>query len=251
VLYDASEKKQRFVMNIKPYTPRDWKSHPSYLYEPYGSSVKRAPRKRLVPLKQTLSEITGPIFGPDAVRPGDDDLTRNAGTGAEAMGERLIIVGRVLDENERPIPNTLIEIWQANAAGRYHHEVDQHNAPLDPNFNGAGRCLTNDQGEYRFITIKPGAYPWLNHPNAWRPAHIHLSLFGPSFVTRLVTQFFFPGDPLIPLDPILNSIPSKKGRQRLISSYAHDVTQPEWALGYRFDIVLRGRNGTPMEEIRR
>jgi len=237
-------------MNIKPYTPRDWKSHPPYLYEPYGSSVKRAPLKRLVPMKQTLSEITGPIFGPDAVQPGDDDLTRNAGTGGEAMGERLIIVGRVLDEDDRSIPNTLIEIWQANAAGRYHHEVDQHNAPLDPNFNGAGRCLTNDQGEYRFVTIKPGAYPWLNHPNAWRPAHIHLSLFGPSFVTRLVTQFFFPGDPLIPLDPILNSIPSKQGRQRLISSYAHDVTEPEWALAYRFDIVLRGRNGTPMEEIR-
>ena len=237
-------------MNIKPYTPRDWKSHPPYLYEPYGSSVKRAPLKRLVPMKQTLSEITGPIFGPDAVQPGDDDLTRNAGTGGEAMGERLIIVGRVLDEDDRSIPNTLIEIWQANAAGRYHHEVDQHNAPLDPNFNGAGRCLTNDHGEYRFVTIKPGAYPWLNHPNAWRPAHIHLSLFGPSFVTRLVTQFFFPGDPLIPLDPILNSIPSKQGRQRLISSYAHDVTEPEWALAYRFDIVLRGRNGTPMEEIR-
>jgi protocatechuate 3,4-dioxygenase beta subunit len=238
-------------MNIKPYTPRDWKSHPPYLYEPYGSSVKRAPLKRLVPIKQTLSEITGPVFGPDAVQPGDDDLTRNASTGSEAMGERLIVVGRVLDEDEHPVPNTLVEIWQANAAGRYHHEVDQHRAPLDPNFIGAGRCLTNDRGEYRFVTIKPGAYPWLNHANAWRPAHIHLSLFGPSFVTRLVTQFFFPGDPLIPLDPILNSIPSKSGRERLIASYDHAVTEPEWALGYRFDIVLRGRNGTPMEEIRR
>jgi protocatechuate 3,4-dioxygenase, beta subunit len=238
------------MMKIKPYTPRDWKSHPPYSYEPYGSSVKRAPLKRLVPMKQTLSEITGPIFGHDAVQPGDDDLTRNAGTGGEAMGERLIITGRVLDEDERPIPKTLLEIWQANAAGRYHHEIDQHRAPLDPNFSGAGRCLTNEKGEYRFVTIKPGAYPWLNHANAWRPAHIHLSLFGPSFVTRLVTQFFFPGDPLLPLDPILTSIPSKRARERLIASYDHEVTQPEWALGYRFDIVLRGRDGTPVEEIR-
>ena len=163
------------------------------------------------------------------------------------MGERVIIVGRVLDEDERAVPNTLIEIWQANAAGRYHHEVDQHRAPLDPNFIGAGRCMSNEKGEYRFLTVKPGPYPWLNHPNAWRPSHIHLSLFGPSFVTRLVTQFFFPGDPLIPMDPILNSVPTKSGRQRLISSYAHDVTEPEWALGYRFDIVLRGRQQTPFE----
>src|SRR5919106_581968 len=238
-------------MKIEPYKPRDWKSHPPYRYEGYASSVKRAPLKRLVPLRQTLSEITGPSFGPEAVQPPDSDLTRNAATGAEAMGERLIIVGRVMDEDGRPVPNTLIEIWQANAAGRYQHEIDQHNAPLDPNFIGAGRCLTNDKGEYRFLTIKPGAYPWLNHPNAWRPAHIHLSLFGPSFVTRLVTQMFFPGDPLIPLDPILNSIPTKSGRQRLISSYAHDVTEPEYALGYRFDIVLRGRRATPFEEKRR
>jgi protocatechuate 3,4-dioxygenase, beta subunit len=234
-------------MEIKPYNPRDWKSHPPYLYEGYKSSVKRAPLKRLVRMKQTLSEITGPLFGHEAVQPKDSDLTRNAGTGSEAMGERLIIVGRVLDEDERPVPNTLIEIWQANAAGRYHHEVDQHQAPLDPHFIGAGRCMTNEKGEYRFLTVKPGPYPWLNHPNAWRPSHIHLSLFGPSFVTRLVTQFFFPGDPLIPEDPILNSVPTKSGRQRLISSYAHDVTEAEWALGYRFDIVLRGRQQTPFE----
>lgn len=235
-------------MKIQEYKPRDWKSHPPYRFDGYASSIKRAPLKRLVPIKQTLSEITGPVFGHEAVHAGDDDLTRNAGTGAEAMGERLIIVGRVLDEDERPVPNTLVEIWQANAAGRYHHEVDQHNAPLDPNFIGAGRCVTNEKGEYRFLTIRPGAYPWRNHRNAWRPAHIHLSLFGPSFVTRLVTQFFFPGDPLIPLDPILNSVPSKSARQRLIASYAHDVTEPEWALGFRFDIVLRGRQQTPFEE---
>jgi protocatechuate 3,4-dioxygenase, beta subunit len=235
-------------MNIQPYTRRDWKSHPPYRYEGYKSSMKRAPLKRLVPLRQTLSEITGPRFGRETVQELDSDLTRNAGTGGEAMGERLIVVGRVLDEDERPVPNALIEIWQANAAGRYHHEVDQHNAPLDPNFVGAGRCMTNEQGEYRFVTIKPGPYPWLNHPNAWRPSHIHLSVFGPSFVTRLVTQFFFPGDPLIPLDPILNSVPTKNGRERLIAAYAHDVTEAEWALGYRFDIVLRGREATPFED---
>jgi len=237
-------------MKIKHYNPRDWKSHPPYFYEPYGSSVKRAPLKRLVPIKQTLSEITGPLFTGLKLAPGESDLTRNADTGKEAMGERIIVAGRVLDEDERPVPNTLIEIWQANAAGRYHHEVDQHNAPLDANFIGAGRCVTNEKGEYRFLTIKPGAYPWLNHPNAWRPSHIHLSLFGPSFVSRLVTQMFFPGDPLIPLDPILNSIPTKSGRQRLISSYVHEVTEPEFALGYRFDIVLRGRNSTPFEDIK-
>jgi protocatechuate 3,4-dioxygenase beta subunit len=187
------------------------------------------------------------MLGPALIAAGDDDLTRNAGTGGEALGERVIITGRVVDENERPVPNTLIEIWQANAAGRYRHPIDDHNAPLDLNFIGCGRCLTNDRGEYRFLTIKPGAYPWRNHPNAWRPAHIHLSLFGPSFVTRLVTQLFFPGDPLLPLDPILNSIPSRNARQRLIASYDHSVTEPGWALGYRFDIVLRGREATPRE----
>jgi protocatechuate 3,4-dioxygenase beta subunit len=236
------------MLEIKPYKQRDWKSHPPYRYEGYRSSIKRAPLKRLVPIKQTLSETTGPIFGHEAVGPEESDLTRNAGTGSEAMGERLIIVGRVMDEDERSVPNTLIEIWQANSAGRYRHETDQHNAPLDPNFVGAGRCMTNDHGEYRFLTIRPGAYPWLNHPNAWRPAHIHLSLFGPSFVTRLVTQMFFPGDPLLPLDPILNSIPTKSGRERLIAFYAHDCTEPEWALGYRFNIFLRGRQATPFEE---
>lgn len=235
-------------MKVQGYNPRDWKSHPPYVFKGYGSSVKRGPLKRLVPIDQTLSEITGPLFSDIRLEPGENDLTRSANTGKEAMGERLIVVGRVLDENERPVPNTLIEIWQANAAGRYHHEVDQHNAPLDPNFTGAGRCVTNDKGEYRYLTIKPGAYPWLNHPNAWRPSHIHLSLFGPSFVTRLVTQMFFPGDPLLPLDPILNSVPSKSGRQRLIASYAHAVTEPEFALGYRFDIVLRGRQATPFEK---
>jgi protocatechuate 3,4-dioxygenase beta subunit len=237
-------------MEIKTYNPRDWKSHPPYTFKDYGSSVKRGPLKRLVPIKQTLSEITGPLFSDIKLEPGENDLTRDPQTGKEAMGERIIVVGRVLDEDGRPVPNSLIEIWQANAAGRYHHPVDQHNAPLDPNFTGAGRCVTNERGEYRYLTIKPGAYPWLNHTNAWRPSHIHLSLFGPSFVTRLVTQMFFPNDPLIPLDPILNSVPTKGGRQRLISSYDHNVTEPEFALGYRFNIVLRGRKATPFEEPR-
>jgi len=237
-------------MRMHEYNPRDWKSHPPYSFKSYGSSIKRGPLKKLVPIQQTLSEITGPLFSDIQLQPGENDLSRDPSTGKEAMGERIIVVGRVLDEDERPVPNTLIEIWQANAAGRYHHPIDQHNAPLDPNFTGAGRCVTNEKGEYRYLTVKPGAYPWLNHTNAWRPAHIHLSLFGPSFVTRLVTQMFFPNDPLLPLDPILSSVPSKDGRQRLISSYDHNVTEPEFALGYRFDIVLRGRRATPFEEAR-
>lgn len=237
-------------MKIQPYKQRDWKSHPPYMFKAYGSSVKRGPLEKLVPITQTLSEITGPLFSDIKLEPGENDLTRSAGSGKEALGERIIVVGKVLDEDERPVPNTLIEIWQANAAGRYHHPVDQHNAPLDPNFIGAGRCVTNDKGGYRYLTIKPGPYPWLNHPNAWRPSHIHLSLFGPSFVTRLVTQFYFPGDPLLPLDPIFNSVPTKSARERLMASYAHDVTESQFALGYRFDIVMRGRKATPFEESR-
>jgi protocatechuate 3,4-dioxygenase beta subunit len=237
-------------MKIQTYNPRDWRSHPPYTFKGYASSVKRGPLRKLVPIKQTLSEITGPLFSDIKLAPGENDLTRDLITGKEAVGERIIVVGRVVDEDERPVPNTLIEIWQANAAGRYRHPVDQHNAPLDQNFTGAGRCVANEKGEYRYITIKPGAYPWLNHPNAWRPSHIHLSLFGPSFVTRLVTQMFFPDDPLIPMDPILNSVPTRSGRERLISSYDHGVTEPEYALGYRFDIVLRGRRATPFEEPR-
>src|SRR5213594_1857924 len=220
---------------------------PPYLYEAYQATRRRAPTLPLIEVPLTLSELTGPGPAISAITPQDADLTRNAGIGGEAIGQRIIVTGRVLDDRGTPVPNTLLEIWQANAAGRYLHKRDQWPGPLDPNFLGIGRCLTNADGVYRFLTIRPGAYPWLNHPNAWRPAHIHLSLFGPSFVTRLVTQFFFPGDPLIPLDPILTSVPSKKGRQRLIASYAHDVTEPEWALGYRFDIVLRGREATPFE----
>lgn len=221
-------------------------SQPAYLYPPYASTVKRAPTKALVVLPHTLTEMTGPVFGHDVIGPNDNDLTRqHAG---EPLGERIIVTGRVLDDDGRPVPHTLIEIWQANAAGRYLHKNDQHEAPLDPNFSGCGRVMTDTEGRYRFTTIKPGAYPWRNHPNAWRPAHIHLSLFGPAFVTRLVTQMYFPGDPLFPYDPIFNSIPDEKARQRLISTFDLEATKPEFALGYRFDIVLRGRDATPMEK---
>jgi protocatechuate 3,4-dioxygenase beta subunit len=198
-------------------------------------------------MAQTLSELTGPVYGQDSIRPLDNDLTRNAVKNGEVLGERIIVVGRVLDEDDRPVPNALVEVWQANAAGRYFHKNDQHDAPLDPNFTGAGRVLTDQNGEYRFTSIRPGAYPWANHENAWRPQHIHFSVFGRNFLQRMVTQMYFPGDPLIPLDPILNGIPDEKGRQRLISSYAHDVTTPGWALGFRFDIVLCGRRQTPFE----
>jgi protocatechuate 3,4-dioxygenase, beta subunit len=226
---------------------RDPAIFPPYLYEAYLSTRLRAPRQEIADLPRTLSELTGPGPALSAVVPADADLTRNAGTGGEAIGERIIVTGRVLDERGAPVPNTLIEIWQANAAGRYVHEKDQHPAPLDENFLGIGRCLTDPTGAYRFETIRPGAYPWRNHENAWRPAHIHFSLFGPSLISRLITQMYFPGDPLHELDPILNSVPTEEARGRLIADYAHDVTRPEWALGFRFDIVLGGSSGTPFE----
>jgi protocatechuate 3,4-dioxygenase beta subunit len=205
----------------------------------------RAPKRPLVPLPHTLSEITGPVYGHEDVGELDHDLTRQHD--GEPAGERMILHGRVVDGDKRPVRNTLIELWQANSAGRYRHEVDAHPAPLDPNFSGAGRCLTDDEGHYRFITVKPGAYPWRNHPNAWRAAHIHLSLFGTAFATRLVTQMYFPGDPLFFQDPIFLSVREERHRRRLISEFDLDNTVPEWALAYRFDIVLRGREATPME----
>lgn len=227
-------------------TPRDWDAQPPYSHPPYRSTQLRGPTKSLVPLKQGLSELTGPVFGQDAVGPLDHDLTRNGVKNGEPLGERIIVTGRVLDEAARPIPGTLLEIWQANAAGRYIHVVDQHPAPIDPNFFGGGRCVTDADGTYRFLTVKPGAYPWGNHPNAWRPNHIHFSLFGPAIATRLVTQMYFPGDPLLELDPIFQGTP-QGARDRLISQFSLDVTEPEYALGYVFDIVLRGRAQTPME----
>ena len=218
---------------------------PPSLSPEYRSTVLRSPSRPLVIIPQTLSEITGPVYGHSDVLPGEADLTRqHAG---EPQGERIIVQGRVLDEGGRPVPNTLIEIWQCNAAGRYIHETDQHPAPLDPNFTGAGRVVTDDRGHYQFTTVKPGAYPWRNHHNAWRPAHIHLSLFGPSFLTRLVTQMYFPGDPLFPFDPIFNSVTDAKARERMICRFDLETTKPEWALGYNFDIVLRGPAATPPE----
>jgi protocatechuate 3,4-dioxygenase, beta subunit len=225
----------------------DWKIQPPHLYAPYTSSIKRAPNHALVPLTHSLSELTGPVYGHSSVRELDNDLTRNAIKNGEPLGERIIVTGRVLDEHGQPLRNALLEVWQANAAGRYIHLRDQHPAPLDPNFTGAGRVLTDDDGAYQFTTIKPGAYPWRNHHNAWRPAHIHFSVFGRNFLERMVTQMFFPGDPLLSLDPIYNGIPDPASRARLISFYDHDVTQPEWALGYRFDIVIAGSLETPFE----
>ena len=220
-------------------------TQPDYLFPRYTSTVKRAPMQPLVMLPQTETELTGPVFGYGEVKRGDNDLTRqHAG---DPIGERIIVSGRVLDENARPVPNTLVEIWQANSAGRYPHRVDQHDAPTDPNFTGCGRVLTDKQGRYRFVTIRPGEYPWRNHYNAWRPAHIHFSLFGQAFVQRLVTQMYFPGDPLLDDDPMYNCVPDERARQRLISTLDWETTIPEFALGYRFDVVLRGPQETPME----
>jgi len=221
-------------------------TQPNYLHPPYASSVKRSPTRPLVHLPHTISEVTGPLLGSDIVRPGVCDLTRQS-TG-DALGERIIVGGRVTDEDRHPLADTVIEVWQANAAGRYRHEADTHDAPLDPNFTGCGQVLTDSEGRYRFVTIRPGEYPWRNHYNAWRPAHIHFSLFGPAFATRLVTQMYFPGDPLLAYDPVFNSIADERARSRLVSVFDWDSTIPEKALGYRFDIVLRGREATPMEE---
>ena len=231
-----------------PYRRVQSGTQPEYLYPPYKSTVKRAPTKPLVVPPQTLSEITGPLFNAGEVRPEDADLTRqHAG---EPIGERMIVTGRVLDEDGWAIPEALIEIWQANAAGRYRHAVDDHDAPLDPNFTGCGRVLTDGEGRYQFKTIKPGAYPWRNHYNAWRPAHIHLSIFGHGFLQRLVTQFYFPGDPLLEHDPMYTSVPDPRARERLIAQFDWEHTVPEHAIAYRFDIVLRGRGTTPTERAR-
>ena len=219
--------------------------HPPLDSPGYRSSALRAPHQPLLPMPQRLTEITGPLLGAERVSASDADLT--GGHLGEPLGERIIVSGRVLDSDGRPVPDTLIEIWQANASGRYKHRVDDHPAPLDPNFDGAGRCITSSDGRYRFVTIKPGAYPWRNHLNAWRPAHIHFSLFGRAFTQRLVTQMYFPGDPLFAQDPIFNSVPDPRARQRMIARFDLDVTEPEWALGFQWDIVLRGRDASVFE----
>ena len=218
--------------------------HPPNRFDAYKSTPGRSPSKPAVLLPHTLSEITGPLLQSERLDGLENDLTRQRM--AEPLGERIIVHGRVLDEDGKAVPNALVEVWQCNAAGRYHHPGDQHDAPLDPNFYGGGRARADAEGKYRFVTIKPGAYPWKNHHNAWRPAHIHFSLFGPSVATRLITQMYFPNDPLLAFDPIYKSVP-EGARERLQAAFDMDSTQPEWALAYRFDIVLRGRNATPME----
>lgn len=217
---------------------------PPLHYPDYKSTVKRNPARALLPLDHTLSEVTGPVFRERLAGPDRADLTTQHK--GQPIGERISIEGWVLDEDGRPVPNTLIEIWQCNSSGRYLHPVDQHDAPLDPNFYGGGRTRADADGGYKFITVKPGAYPWGNHKNAWRPAHIHFSLFGPAFATRLITQMYFPNDPVLAYDPIYNSVP-EGARHRLQAAFDMEGTQPDWALAYKFDIVLRGRNATPLE----
>lgn len=233
-------------------TPADYarepeNTHPPLDYPEYRSTALRHPKQPLIYLPQSITEITGPQLGPARiVGPQDSDLTvQHEG---DPIGERITVNGRVLDTEGKPLRGTLVEVWQANAAGRYRHRWDNWPAPLDPDFDGAGRCLTDDQGRYSFTTIKPGPYPWGNHHNAWRPAHIHFSLLGRAFVQRLVTQMYFPGDPFFPFDPIFNSVRDERARERMISSFSMQDTQPDWAPAYHFDIVLRGPGATPFEE---
>lgn len=233
---------------VRHYGPKAYPDHPPFSYPDYRSTVLRGPKQDLLSIVQTLTETTGP--GPvwTEVSEEDADLTTNAGTGEPAIGERIIVTGKVLDENGNGIPRTLVEVWQANACGRYvHWRETAFPAPLDPNFIGVGQCVTDDDGNYRFLTIKPGPYPWGNHPNAWRPAHIHFSLLGPSLGSRLVTQMYFEGDQLFAYDPIFNSAP-EHSRDRMIAQYDHDITEENWALGWRWNIVLRGNAATPLEE---
>jgi protocatechuate 3,4-dioxygenase beta subunit len=212
-------------------------------YPGYRSTQSRVPKRPLATIPEELHSLTGPVFGEDVLGELDGDLTRHHE--GEPLGERIIVHGRVLGDDGRPIRRALVEVWQANAAGRYRHEVDQHPAPLDPNFSGAGRCLTDDDGTYRFVTIKPGSYPWRNHPNAWRPAHIHFSVFGRMFTQRLVTQMYFPGDPLFRYDPIFNSVRDPASRELMVSTFDLETTEPEWALAYEWDIVMRA---TPFDD---
>lgn len=226
----------------KGYERAGSETQPRLGYQPYRSSVLRHPTKDLHHADPDSIELVGPVFGPRDVDPIEADLTIQHPS--EPIGERIVVTGRVLDGDGRPVAGQLVEIWQANAAGRYIHKRDQHQAPIDPNFTGVGRCLTGPDGTYRFLTIKPGPYPWRNHENAWRPAHIHFSVFGTAFTQRLVTQMYFPGDPLFDLDPIYQSILDPHARTRLVATYEHEITRPETYTGYRWDIVL---DGTPFE----
>ncbi|HEX7148900.1 MAG TPA: protocatechuate 3,4-dioxygenase subunit beta [Actinomycetota bacterium] len=220
-------------------------THPPLDFPAYRSTALRHPLRPLTPMPHRLTEVSGPLLGEGRVGETDHDLTvQHAGA---PLGERIVVEGRVLEADGRPVPGTLVEVWQANAGGRYRHDGDRHPAPLDPNFSGAGRCVTDAQGRWRFVTVKPGAYPWKNHDNAWRPAHIHFSVFGRAFTQRLITQMYFPGDPLFAFDPIFQSVP-EGARERLVSRLDLDVTVPEWAVGYRWDIVLAGRAATRFED---
>lgn len=230
-----------------PFAREDAASQPPLSFADFKASVVRAPTKPLIRVPHTLTETTGPSgegVWEQLMGPAVTDLTRQHK--GIALGERIILSGRVLDENGRPVPNTVIELLQANAGGRYVHEYDQHDAPRDENFTGMGRAVTDSEGRYRFITVKPGPYPWYNDRNAWRPAHIHFSLVGPAFARRLITQMYFPGDPLFGLDAIANAVP-EPARQRLVARFDMPTAEPFWALSYLFDFVLRGRDATPME----
>ncbi len=219
--------------------------HPPLRSPGYGSTALRAPLRPPVDLPQRLTEVTGPVLGEGRVGSLDHDLTRQSSS--EPIGQRIVVQGRVLDEGGRAVPHALVEVWQANAAGRYAHVHDRWPAPLDPHFTGLGRTITDGQGRYRFVTVRPGAYPWGNHHNAWRPAHLHFSLFGRAFVQRLVTQLYFPDDPLLDQDPILLAVP-EAARDRLVSRFSLAATEPSWALAYEWDVVLRGRDATPFED---
>ncbi|MGH3663984.1 MAG: protocatechuate 3,4-dioxygenase subunit beta [Micromonosporaceae bacterium] len=231
-------------LTLPSYPPAEG-AHPPLDSPEYRSSGLRHPKQPLLVLPQRLTEVTGPVFGEERLGEFDHDLTRHPD--GEPLGQRIVVHGQVRESDGRPVPRALVEVWQANAAGRYRHVADNWPAPLDPHFTGAGRVLTDEQGRYRFTTVKPGAYPWKNHSNAWRPAHIHFSLFGRAFTQRLVTQMYFPDDPLFFQDPIFNSVRDERARRRMVSRYDHTVTQPEWALGFRFDIVLRGEQASVFE----
>jgi protocatechuate 3,4-dioxygenase beta subunit len=217
---------------------------PPYLYPEYGSTRLRAPQQKLLEVPASVFDVPGPLVPPGFVRDADNDLTVHGRSAP--LGEKMVLVGRLLDADGKPIRRSLVEIWQANASGRYAHPGDHHEAPLDPNFVGIGRTFTDEDGGYRFVTIKPGAYPWGNHAFAWRPQHIHFSLLGNAPVQRLVTQMYFPGDPLLDIDPVYNSVPDAAARQRMVASLALQTGIEGIALGYRFDIVLAGARATPL-----
>ena len=234
-------------MTPAEYFQRDRSLHPPAYAPGYKTSVSRSPRQTLLSIEQSYSEVTGPVFGPTDFGPLDNDLIKNYAHSGDPIGERIIVHGRVVDESGRPVRNTLVEIWQANAAGRYRHKKDTYLAPIDPNFGGCGRTLTGDDGSYCFRTVKPGAYPWRNYVNSWRPAHIHVSVFGSSFSQRLITQMYFEGDPLIKLCPIVNTIPDPAAIDQLIAAIDLNAAIPFDCLAYKFDIVLRGRRSTLFE----